>query len=60
MIVPIIPAHSSEVLASQIYYESFAMFGPNRMGYASALAIIPTMIVVVLAILRIRVDRKFE
>jgi ABC-type sugar transport system permease subunit len=54
------PAHSSEVIASQIYYESFSMFGPNRMGYASALAVILTIIVVVFAIIRIRIDRKFE
>lgn len=54
------PAHASEVVASQIYYESFAMFGPNRMGYASALAVVLTVIVVILAIVRIRIDRKFE
>lgn len=54
------PAHSSEVLASQIYYESFSMFGPNRMGYASAIAIVLTIIVVIFAIIRIRIDRKFE
>lgn len=54
------PARSSEVLATQIYYESFSMFGPNRMGYASALAVVLTIIVVIFAVLRIRVDRKFE
>ncbi|MBN2073649.1 MAG: sugar ABC transporter permease [Actinobacteria bacterium] len=54
------PDHSSEVLASQIYYESFSMFGPNRMGYASAIAVVLTIIVVVFAIIRIRIDRRFE
>jgi raffinose/stachyose/melibiose transport system permease protein len=52
------PAHKSEVLTSHIYFQSFAIFGTNRMGYASAIAVILTLIVLIFSIVRIYVDKK--
>jgi ABC-type sugar transport system permease subunit len=54
------PAHSSEVVTSHIYYQSFSVLGTNRMGYASALAVVLTAIVLVFAVVRIFVDWRTE
>lgn len=54
------PAHSSEVLTTHIYYQSFAQFGTNRMGYSSALSVVLTIIVLIFAVIRIKVERKAE
>ena len=52
------PAHRSEVLTSYMYNQSFALFGTNRLGYASTIAIILTIIILIFAIVRIKVDKK--
>ncbi len=54
------PAHSSEVVTTYIYFQSFAAFGTNRMGYSSALAVVLTFIVLVFAIIRIKIESKVE
>ncbi|KKL81951.1 hypothetical protein LCGC14_1989610, partial [marine sediment metagenome] len=48
------PVHSSEVLTTYMYYQSFQSNGPNDMGYASTVAILLTLIVLIFAVLRIR------
>jgi raffinose/stachyose/melibiose transport system permease protein len=52
------PAHSSEVLTSYMFYQAFALFGTNRMGYASAIAVVLTLIVLVFAVIRLKIDQR--
>jgi ABC-type sugar transport system permease subunit len=52
------PNHSSEVLTTYMYYQSFQSNGPNDMGYASTVAILLTLIVLIFAVLRIRFVTK--
>jgi len=54
------PAHSSEVLTSYIYYHSFSITGTNRMGYASLLAMVLMLIVLVFSIIRVRIERRID
>ncbi len=48
------PNHSSEVLTTYLYYQSFQSKGPSDMGYASTIAILLAVIVLVFAVIRIR------
>jgi len=48
------PNHASEVLTTYMYYQSFQSKGPSDMGYASAVAILLAVIVLIFAIIRIR------
>jgi ABC-type sugar transport system permease subunit len=52
------PVHSSEVLTTYMYYQSFQSNGPNDMGYASTVAILLTLIVLIFAVIRIRFVSK--
>ncbi|MCL5986801.1 MAG: sugar ABC transporter permease [Actinobacteria bacterium] len=54
------PAHHSEVLTSYMFFNSFVPFGPNKMGYASALSVVLTILVFVAAYIRIRLTRQVE
>ncbi|MHB1347319.1 MAG: carbohydrate ABC transporter permease [Candidatus Humimicrobiaceae bacterium] len=54
------PAHASEVLTSYMFYSSFALHGLNKMGYGSAIAVILTIIIFVIAIIRVRMSRNLE
>ncbi len=48
------PSHSSEVLTTYMYFQSFQSNGPNDMGYASTVAILLTLIVLIFAVIRIK------
>jgi raffinose/stachyose/melibiose transport system permease protein len=48
------PVHSSEVLTTYMYYQSFSHWGPNDMSYGAAIAVALTLIVLVFAAIRIR------
>lgn len=52
------PVHRSEVLTTLMYYYSFDPSGPNRMGYASAIAVILLLIIIFFSIFRIRLMKK--
>ena len=52
------PAHYSEVLASYLYYYSFAAGGPNKMGVGSSVAFIIFACILTIALVRIIVMRK--
>lgn len=52
------PAHASEVLTTYMYYNSFQMWGPSKMGYASAIAMFLTFVIIIFTALRIRFIRK--
>lgn len=54
------PAHYSEVLTSYMFHQSFALNGPSEMGYASAIALVLTIIIFVLAVVRIRMSKTIE
>lgn len=54
------PAHSSEVLTTHIYFQSFAAMGANRMGYGSAITTILAIIVLGFAFLRVRLEKKLD
>ncbi len=54
------PAHASEVLTSYIYFQSFSITGTNRMGYASLMAMVLTIIVLIFSIIRIRIEKRIE
>ena len=55
------PAHASEVLTTMVYLNSFGgVQSTNRMGYASAIAVVLMVIVLVFTILRIRYIRGGE
>ncbi|MCL5071771.1 MAG: sugar ABC transporter permease [Actinobacteria bacterium] len=54
------PAHHSEVITSYMYYQSFAIFGTNKLGYASTLAVVLTVIVLIFATIRIFIDKKTD
>jgi raffinose/stachyose/melibiose transport system permease protein len=54
------PAHYSEVLTSYMFHQSFALNGPSEMGYASSLALVLTVIIFVLALIRIRTSKTIE
>ena len=48
------PNHSSEVLTTYMYYQSFQSKGPSDMGYASTVAILLGVVVLIFAVIRIR------
>lgn len=52
------PNHSSEVLTTYMYYQSFQSKGPSDMGYASTVAILLAIIVLIFAVVRIRFVAK--
>ncbi len=52
------PNHVSEVLTTIMYYYAFDPSGPNRMGYASSIAVILLVIIIIFSIFRIRLMRK--
>ena len=54
------PNHSSEVLTTYMYYQSFQSKGPSDMGYASTIAILLALIVIIFAIIRVRVVSRQE
>ena len=54
------PNHSSEVLTTYMYYQSFQSKGPSDMGYASTLAVLLSVIVIIFAIIRVRFVSREE
>ena len=54
------PAHSSEVLTSYIYFQSFSITGTNRMGYASLLAMVLTIVVLIFSVIRLRIEKRID
>ena len=52
------PVHSSEVLTTYMYYQSFQSNGPSNMGYASAISVTLTLIVIIFAAVRIKFFAK--
>jgi raffinose/stachyose/melibiose transport system permease protein len=54
------PAHYSEVLASYLYYYSFAAGGPNKMGVGAAVAFVIFACILTIALARIIVTKKLE
>jgi len=54
------PAHFSEVLTTYIFFHAFDVNGSNLLSYASAIAIVLTIISFVFAVIRIRMTRTVE
>ncbi len=52
------PVHSSEVLTTYMYYQSFQSNGPSNMGYASTISVTLTFIVIIFAVIRIKFFTK--
>jgi len=52
------PVHSSEVLTTYMYYQSFQSSGPSNMSYASTISVTLTIIVLVFAVIRIKFFSK--
>jgi ABC-type sugar transport system permease subunit len=52
------PVHSSEVLTTYMYYQSFQTNGPSNMGYASTISVTLTLIVIIFAAVRIKFFAK--
>jgi len=48
------PVHSSEVLTTYMYYQSFQSNGPSNMGYASTISVTLAVVVIIFAALRIK------
>lgn len=48
------PVHSSEVLTTYMYYQSFQSRGPSDMSYASAIAVSLAVVVLIFAAVRVR------
>jgi ABC-type sugar transport system permease subunit len=51
------PAHLSEVLATYVFWNAFYSAGPQRFGYASTIAAIMVIILLVFSFVRIRMSR---
>ncbi len=51
------PAHSSEVISTYMFWQSFSMSGPSAMGYASTIALFLTLIVFIVSYIRLRFER---
>ena len=47
------PVHSSEVLTTYMYYNSFQSKGPSDMSYASAIAVTLALVVLLFAVVRV-------
>lgn len=54
------PAHYSDALTTYMFFVSFASKGSSQMGYASAIAIVITFVIFILALLRIRFTKNVE
>ena len=54
------PAHYSEVLASYLYYYSFAAGGPNKMGVGASVAFVIFACILTIALARIIVSKRIE
>ena len=54
------PNHTSEVLTTYMYYQSFQSKGPSDMGYASTIAILLAAIVLIFAVIRLRFFTRQE
>ena len=52
------PAHVSETLTTYMYYQSFAVYGTNEMGYASVISVTLTLIVLVFAVIRVNLEKR--
>jgi ABC-type sugar transport system permease subunit len=52
------PAHYSEVLASYLYYYSFAAGGPNKMGVGAAVAFVIFACILTIALARIIISKR--
>jgi raffinose/stachyose/melibiose transport system permease protein len=48
------PAHASEVLGTYIYYLGFSAWGPSRLGYASAITVLLSLVAMLLSYLYLR------
>lgn len=48
------PAHLSEVLSTYVFYNAFYQTGPQRVGYASAIATLMVLVLLVFSYVRIR------
>lgn len=51
------PARSSEVIATYMFWQSFSASGPSNMGYASLIALMLTIIVLIISYIRIKFER---
>jgi len=51
------PAHQSEMLATYVFWNAFYSLGPQRFGYASAIATVMVMILLVFSYTRIRMGK---
>jgi ABC-type sugar transport system permease subunit len=51
------PAHQSEVLATYVFWNAFYSLGPQRFGYASSIATVMVMILLVFSYARIRMGK---
>ena len=54
------PAHYSEVLASYLYYYSFAAGGPNKMGVGASVAFVIFACILTIALARIIISKRIE
>ena len=52
------PAHYSEVLASYLYYYSFAAGGPNKMGVGASVAFVIFACILTIALTRIIISKR--
>jgi len=52
------PVHSSEVLTTYMYYQSFMSSGPSNMSYAATISVTLALIVMVFAAIRIKFFTK--
>ncbi|MCL6088247.1 MAG: sugar ABC transporter permease [Actinobacteria bacterium] len=46
------PAHSSDVLTTYMYYQSFQTLGPNNMGYGATIAMLMVVVVLIFSVIR--------
>ena len=54
------PAHYSEVLASYLYYYSFAAGGPNKMGVGAAIAFVIFSFILTIGLVRVFIMKKIR
>jgi ABC-type sugar transport system permease subunit len=51
------PNHASEVVGTYSYWQAFSAYGPGQLGYASAIAVVMTVILFAFAYARVRMSR---
>ena len=51
------PNHASEVVGTYSYWQAFSAYGPGQLGYASAIAVVMTIVLFVFAYARVRMSR---